>query len=271
MRAAAKEQDSQPSWSPTVGRHVRQINGLFMYRGRESYKEIQRGITPVTLCKNLRGAQVLAGNFLIRPQFVAVAARGWSFMGEVAVHETSISGLLLVDLADVDALGRPMADERGSFSEAWQIEKMSALGLPRFVPVQLSVSRNRRGAIRGIHGEPWAKYIQVVSGSVYAAIVDLRRDSSTFGKWEGFTLGATNALYLPEGMGNSFQALDEVIYTYLVTGLYDAARAANGEYPAVNFADPELAISWPIGPAEQIVSEKDRHNPTLAEAFPRSG
>src|SRR5688572_7915325 len=119
--------------------------------------------------------------------------------GKLAVNTTSISGLLLVDLQTVDDIGRPMADERGSFTEGWQTEKMQALGLPALVPKQLSVSRNRKGAIRGIHAEPWDKYIHVVVGRVYAPITDLRPDSPTFGQHEGFELDGTNALYVPKG------------------------------------------------------------------------
>lgn len=175
---------------------------------------------------------------------------------------TSIDGLVGIELHGAD-------DERGNFTEAWQTEKMQAIGLPALAPVQMSVSRSRRGVIRGIHAEPWAKYIHVVAGSAFAAIVDLREGSPTFGRHETFDLEATRAIYVPAGMGNSFQSLaDDLVYVYLVTGLYDAARAASGGYPAVAYDDPDVGIEWPIGPGGQIISAKDRTNPSLRQAFP---
>jgi dTDP-4-dehydrorhamnose 3,5-epimerase len=184
--------------------------------------------------------------------------------GRPFIVPTSIDGLVGVELHAAE-------DERGSFTEAWQTEKMEAIGLPAIAPVQMSVSRSRRGVIRGIHAEPWDKYIHVVTGTAFAAIVDLRVGSPTFGHHECFDLDATRAVYVPAGLGNSFQSLDdELVYTYLVTGLYDAARAASGGYPAVAFDDPDIAIDWPIGPGQQILSAKDRANPSLREAFPGS-
>ncbi|HUQ39616.1 MAG TPA: dTDP-4-dehydrorhamnose 3,5-epimerase [Acidimicrobiales bacterium] len=180
------------------------------------------------------------------------------------IVSTSIDGLVSIELHRAD-------DERGSFTEAWQTEKMQALGLPAIAPVQMSVSRSRRGVIRGVHAEPWDKYIHVVAGSAFAAIVDLRTESPTFGRHECFDLDGTRAIYVPAGLGNSFQSLDDdLVYTYLVTGLYDAGLAASGGYPAVAFDDPDLAIAWPIGPEGQILSAKDRANPSLREAFPSS-
>jgi dTDP-4-dehydrorhamnose 3,5-epimerase/reductase len=95
----------------------------------------------------------------------------------------------------------------------------------------------------------------------------LRTESATFGKVETFELDQSQALYLPKGVGNSFQALtDDVAYVYLVTGLYDKDKAFSGGYIAINYSDPDLEIPWPI--AEAIVSDKDQKNPTLREAFP---
>ena len=90
------------------------------------------------------------------------------FEKELTATETSIPGMLVLDL--------PVhGDSRGWFKENWQRAKMGALGLPDFGPVQNNISFNaERGVTRGIHAEPWDKYISVATGSVFGAWVDLR-------------------------------------------------------------------------------------------------
>lgn len=173
------------------------------------------------------------------------------------VKNLGINGLHLIGLDIVN-------DERGSFREAYQAEKLNALGVQPLNTVQANVSVSRYGVIRGIHAEPWNKYIHVAKGEVYAAIIDLRRSSNTFGAIETVELNEEKALYVPEGCGNSFAALsEEVIYTYLVTGTW----TPDNPYPALAYDDPELGIPWPIPEAERIVSDKDRKNPTFKEAY----
>ena len=90
----------------------------------------------------------------------------------LAVSPTTIPGLLLVDL--------PVpGDNRGWFKENWQRAKMTELGLPDFGPVQNNMSFNAtRGATRGIHTEPWDKFVSVATGRVFAAWVDMREGAS---------------------------------------------------------------------------------------------
>jgi dTDP-4-dehydrorhamnose 3,5-epimerase len=89
-------------------------------------------------------------------------------MAELAVSQTPIAGLLVVRL-DV------RSDNRGWFKENWQREKMMALGLPDFAPVQNNISFNSsRGATRGIHAEPWDKLVSLATGRIFGAWVDLR-------------------------------------------------------------------------------------------------
>ena len=74
-----------------------------------------------------------------------------------------------------------------------------------------------RGVTRGIHAEPWDKFISVARGSVFGAWVDLREGSATYGKVFTCTLDPSKAIYVPRGVGNSFQALEDgTAYTYLV-------------------------------------------------------
>ena len=119
------------------------------------------------------------------------------------VEETNIPGLLVVELS-------VHGDCRGWFKENWQREKMVALGLPAdFRPVQNNVSFNEaRGVTRGIHAEPWNKFISVATGSVFGAWVDLR-PGATFGEVFTCVLDPSRAIYVPRGVGNSFQALED--------------------------------------------------------------
>jgi dTDP-4-dehydrorhamnose 3,5-epimerase len=159
-------------------------------------------------------------------------------------------------------------DNRGSFTEVWQTEEMQKLGLPELKPAQLGISRSRKGTIRGVHAEPWEKLIHVINGTAFIAISDIRPDSPTYGEVETFELTSNQALFLPKGLGNAFQAMTDVDYCYFVTGLWSADTAYTGGYVQIRFNDEDLAIDWPIQGNEQIVSIKDRQNPSLRETYP---
>ncbi len=174
----------------------------------------------------------------------------------LAVNKTSIPGLLEVDLV-------LLGDNRGWFKENFQKEKLVKLGLPEdFEIVQNNISFNKEvGVTRGIHAEPWDKFISIAFGSVFAAIVDFRKGES-FGKVETFTLDPGKAIYVPRGCGNSFQTLEpNTIYTYLVNEHW----SPEAKYTLVNLADPKLNIQWPIPLEKAIVSEKDLKHPNLSE------
>lgn len=163
----------------------------------------------------------------------------------------SLDGLALVR-------GPAFSDERGTFVETFREATFAELGLPRFVQDNESLSL-RRGTLRGMHfqNEPHgqAKLVRVLSGEIFDVAVDLRPDSPTFGKWEGVTLSAFSGeqLFVPRGFAHGFCTLsDTAAVAYRCDGYY--AREAEG---AVHFADPDLAIEWPIPPADMILSEKD--------------
>lgn len=177
----------------------------------------------------------------------------------ITTEKTSIPGLLKLNL-------QVFGDQRGWFKENYQAEKLHNLGIPKdFNPVQNNISFNaEKGTIRGIHAEPWNKYISVGYGQVFAAIVDLREGES-FGSLETFFLDPQTAIYVPAGCGNSFQTLtDNVVYTYLV----DAHWSPESQYTMVNLADADLSIDWPIPLQESIMSEKDAAHPSLSEVNP---
>ena len=179
-------------------------------------------------------------------------------MTELSVETTQIPGLLVVRL--------PLhEDNRGWFKENWQRAKMTALGLPDFGPVQHSVAYNaRRGVTRGVHTEPWDKFISVAHGRIFGAWVDMREGDS-FG--EVFTIEAdpSVAVFVPRGVGNSYQVLEDgTTYSYLVNDHWRPGLA----YPALNLADPTVAIPWPIPLDEAEISEKDQTTPMLADVEP---
>ena len=184
-----------------------------------------------------------------------------AFEKDLSVAETGIEGLKVVDLA-------VHGDSRGWFKENWQRAKMTALGIPDLRVVQNNVSYNeKRGVTRGIHAEPWDKFISVARGSVFGAWVDLREGSATYGKVYTCTLDPSRAIYVPRGVGNSFQALEDgTVYTYLVDAHWSLELKRT--YTFVNLADPDLAIDWPIPLEEATVSEADLNHPMLRDVVP---
>ena len=185
----------------------------------------------------------------------------FAFEKDLSVTETGIEGLKVVELS-------VHGDARGWFKENWQRAKMVALGIPDLHAVQNNISFNaERGVTRGIHAEPWDKFISVATGSVFGAWVDLRQGSATYGKAYTTTLDPSRAIYVPRGVGNSFQALEDgTAYTYLVDAHWSAELKRT--YTFVNLADPELAIDWPIPLSEATLSEADLHHPMLADVVP---
>ncbi|WP_374157608.1 sugar nucleotide-binding protein [Mycobacterium sp. G7A2] len=172
--------------------------------------------------------------------------------------ETPIPGLLLWDLT-------VHGDNRGWFKETWQREKMLAAGLPDFGPVQTNVSFNFAvGTTRGIHAEPWDKFVSVATGKVFGAWVDLR-EGETFGTVFTAELDPSRAVFVPRGVGNAFQTLQpNTSYVYMVNDHWTADR----EYVSVDLADETLAIGWPISLCRSELSTKDRGNPRLADIAP---
>ncbi|GGF51569.1 dTDP-4-dehydrorhamnose reductase [Marmoricola endophyticus] len=180
-----------------------------------------------------------------------------------AVHATAIPGLLRLEL---DLRG----DARGFFKENWQRAKMVAGGLPDFAPVQQNISFNAtRGVTRGMHAEPWDKLVSVATGRVYAAWVDLRPGES-FGTVATQEIGPGDAVFVPRGVANGFQVLEDgTAYSYLVNDHW----SPDAIYLEVDAADPALGIGWPVpldDPAVEM-SAKDRANPALADVAPFPG
>ncbi len=156
-------------------------------------------------------------------------------------------------------------DNRGWFKENWQRQKLLALGLPDLGPVQNNISFNDAvGTTRGIHAEPWDKYVSVATGRIFGAWVDLR-EGPTFGAVFTAELDPSRAILVPRGVGNSYQTLEpDTAYTYLVNDHWSPDAA----YTFLNLADETAAIGWPIPLDSVEVSPKDLAHPRLADVVP---
>lgn len=177
---------------------------------------------------------------------------------ELSVTEASIPGVYIVKL--------PVhGDNRGWFKENYQKQKMEALGLPAFDIAQNNISYNdKRGATRGLHAEPWEKFISVANGSIFGAWCDLRAGNS-FGKTFTLEINPGVAVFVPRGVANGYQTLeDNVTYTYLV----NAHWSPDAQYTFVNLFDPALGIDWPIPKDQAVISDKDAGHPMLADVIP---
>ncbi len=156
-------------------------------------------------------------------------------------------------------------DNRGWFKENWQRAKMVAAGLPDFGPVQNNISFNESvGTTRGIHAEPWDKFVSVATGRIFGAWVDLRAGPS-FGAVFTTELDPSRAVFVPRGVGNAFQTLESnTAYVYLVNDHY----SPDVVYPSVNPADRAVNIQWPIPLDRAELSEKDRSQTGLKDVEP---
>ena len=162
---------------------------------------------------------------------------------------------------------REYDDDRGSFAEIYIRKALEAAGiLESFVQDNASRSINV-GTIRGLHYQipPYAqaKLIRVSRGRIVDVAVDLRHSSPTYGKYVTAELSAENwsQLYLPIGFAHAFCTLEpntEVVYK---VSSYYAPKAESG----ILWADPDLAISWPVKNNEAILSEKDARLPLFKE------
>ena len=185
----------------------------------------------------------------------------FEFEKDLKIRETPIEGLLVAEL--------PVhGDSRGWFKENWQRAKMCALGAPDLTWVQNNISFNaERGVTRGVHAEPWDKWISVATGRIFGAWVDLREGSATYGATYCCEVDPSRAVFTPRGVGNSFQALEDgTAYTYLVNAHWSAELKKT--YTFVNLADPALGIEWPIPLEQATLSEADKHHPMLADVVP---
>ncbi|MEU4197368.1 dTDP-4-dehydrorhamnose 3,5-epimerase family protein [Kribbella sp. NPDC026611] len=162
----------------------------------------------------------------------------------------------------------PHRDERGFFSRTFDRDIVRAAGLDPDAFLQDSISRSRRGVVRGMHvrsGAGEAKLVRCSYGAVFDVVVDLRPDSPTYRNREVFDLTGDNqvTVYVPAGCAHGFQALTEPAdVSYRIDRAHDPA-----EDVSIAFDDPDLDIPWPL--PVTLMSDRDRSAPSLALATAR--
>ena len=170
--------------------------------------------------------------------------------------DTKLDGLVVIE---PDVFG----DDRGFLVETYRSDLWHELGVDIDF-VQHNHSRSVRGTLRGLHfqTEPGqAKLVRCSSGRIFDVAVDLRRDSLTFGQWEGHELDdrAHRQLLIPIGFGHGFCVLsDEADVDYQLSSYYDPATESG-----VAWDDPDIGVEWPID--EPLLSERDKAAPKLAD------
>lgn len=165
-------------------------------------------------------------------------------------HATDLHGVILVESGE-------HRDERGGFSRLFCVQAFADAGID-FTLSQMNLSTNhRRHTLRGMHYQAApheeAKIVRVVSGTVYDVVMDMRRDSPTCGKWQGFRLDAASrkALYIPKGCAHGFLTLEDD-----TTVLYQMdAPFVPGTARGLRYDDPAFGAVWPAEP--EVISPKD--------------
>ena len=161
---------------------------------------------------------------------------------------------------------RVFRDERGFFKETYHEPRYTALGMDeRFV--QDNHSFSQKNVLRGMHFQSFpgqSKLVSVTQGKIFDVAIDLRKDSPTFGQWEGVYLDGEShkQLFIPNGFAHGFCVVsDEGAHVnYKVSAPYDSMTEKTFIYN-----DPTIQIQWPL--QEPLVSARDRAAPTFLEVI----
>lgn len=149
-------------------------------------------------------------------------------------------------------------DERGFFLETFEKNRYQTMLNIDMDFVQDNHSRSSKGVLRGLHfqrNNPQGKLVRVVRGEVFDVAVDIRRDSPTYGTWEGVILSEANKkqFWIPPGLAHGFLVLSDIAdFEYKCTDYYDASSEG-----CLIWNDPQVAIEWPEIDAEIKLSAKD--------------
>ena len=177
------------------------------------------------------------------------------------IKTTSIDGLLEIQPA-------VYSDDRGYFFEFFRENLLKKEGVDLSF-VQENQSFSKKGVVRGLHLQlaPFeqAKLVSVVSGKVLDVVVDIRKDSKTFGQIYYCLLEGSkhNMLLVPDGFAHGFAALEDSIFFYKCSNFYNKESETG-----IRWNDPQLKIDWSI--ENPILSEKDRLLPTLEDLLKKS-
>ena len=178
----------------------------------------------------------------------------------MTITKTEFEGLIIIQ-------PKIFADSRGYFLESFNIEALRKEGI-EFNPVQDNESKSVKGVIRGLHYQlnphSQTKLIRVIEGKIFDVVVDLRKNSATFGKWYGIELDSDSKkqFLIPQGFAHGFSVLsDTAIIQYKCDNVYNPAMERG-----INLIDPELNIDWKIDKSAYIISDKDIKAPLFKDA-----
>ncbi|MDB4470700.1 dTDP-4-dehydrorhamnose 3,5-epimerase [Deltaproteobacteria bacterium] len=175
------------------------------------------------------------------------------------IIKTEIPDLLIIE-------PKVFGDERGFFLESFNQQQWEELTGLQTTFVQDNHSLSQKGVLRGLHyqiKQPQGKLVRCVAGEVFDVAVDIRRSSTTFGKWVGVHLSAVNKrqFWVPEGFAHGFLVLSESTeFLYKTTDYY-----APEHERCIRWDDPTLGIDWPSD-LEPVLSDKDAHAPDFLSA-----
>ncbi len=178
-------------------------------------------------------------------------------MSNFTFTKTEIDGVYIIDI-------KKYGDDRGCFFETYKASDFRKAGLD-YSFVQDNQSSSRKGVLRGLHFQkthPQAKLVRVLNGEVFDVAVDLRRGSSTYGKWVGVFLSGDNCrqLMIPRGFAHGFVVVSNYAeFSYKCDDFY-----LPEDEGGIAWNDSCVGIKWPdVG--EIILSEKDKKHPKLED------
>lgn len=182
---------------------------------------------------------------------------------EHSSEETNIQDLFVIH-------PKTIQEGRGSIREIYRKSTLDTSLLPSELTwKQINLTQSNQGVIRGMHAEDMNKLVGVVSGKVFAAYIDLRENSSSFGQSFHIILEVGTQVFVPKGVGNGFQSLSEFPSQYLY--FFDQEWSPTIPGKSITPLDPDIAIPWPISidtNDRDIISEKDIKAPTFRDMFP---
>ena len=177
-------------------------------------------------------------------------------MSKFKIVKTGIEDLLVIEPT-------VFGDKRGFFLESYNHKELSDVGFGKTF-VQDNFSRSTKGVLRGLHFQkqhPQGKLVKVARGKVFDVAVDLRKGSSTFGKWHGVILDDEDhwMFYVPEGFAHGFLVLSQIAdFQYKCTDYYHPEDEGG-----ILWNDPEIDIQWPLEDITPLLSPKDEKLPLL--------
>jgi dTDP-4-dehydrorhamnose 3,5-epimerase len=182
-------------------------------------------------------------------------------MSKFKFVKTTIQGLFVIEPT-------VYGDERGYFLESYNYNEFKENGLD-VTFVQDNESKSTKGVLRGLHFQkkhPQGKLVRVIEGEVFDVAVDLRKNSSSFGKWFGLKLSSSNKrqMFIPEGFAHGFLVLSETAtFVYKCTAFYNP-----DDEDGLLWNDPDIGIEWPITEGINIkLSQKDLNYKLIREKY----